>query len=130
MTTRHVLIRMAIYGAALGAVDAVLGRTLQASPDVSFLLLLLAAAWVGFAVGSMQRARIAVPAALVLIAMFLVTYAGVAHLLVGWNNSVPWRADSGELAWLLLAVAAVAFVFARLGARSRTTSPSKHDAPH
>jgi hypothetical protein len=129
MTTRQVFIRMAIYGAVLGAADAFLGRALQASPDVNLLLLLLAAAWVGSALGSMQRVRIAVPAALTLIAAFLVTYAGVAHLLVGWNNSVPWHADPGELAWFFLAVAAVAMVFAKLADRSRAAATAERDAP-
>ena len=128
MTTSQVFIRMVLYGIALGALDAVSGRTLQASPEPTLLVVLLAAAWVGFSLGAMQRGRLAMPAAFTLFAAYISTFTAVAHLLVGWNNSVPWQPDVGRVAWFTVAATVVAAVFATAGARSRATSDAKRDA--
>jgi len=112
MSTRQVLIRMAVYGMVLAAIDAVSGRTFQASPEPSVLLSLLATAWAAYRLAEGGRARLALPAALVLWTAYIATFVAVARLLVGWNGSLPWQPRSTT--WMI-AFAASAPVIAAIG---------------
>ena len=94
MTSPQPFIRAATYGVVIGVIDAVSGRTLQASPDPTTLFALLATAWVAHDIAERGQARVATPAALTLWAVYFATFIAVAHLLVGWNNSVPWKPES------------------------------------
>ena len=99
MTSAQVFIRVAIYGILLGAIDAVSGRTLQASPEPSVLLGLLATAWVAYRLSEARRTHVALPAAITIWLVYFGSFAVFAHLLVGWNNSAPWRPRS--VSWVL-----------------------------
>jgi hypothetical protein len=125
VTSAQVFTRVTIYGIVLGAVDAVSGRTLQASPEPSVLLALLATAWVGYRLAEAGQSHVAVPAALAIWVVYFGTFAAVAHLLVGWNNSAAWKPRS--IGWILAfaAAAAVVAVVAQLaGSRAlRTATP-------
>ena len=118
MTTPRVFLKMAGYGVALGAIDAVFGRTLQAAPDPSTLLALLATGWAASDLAA-TRPRIAVPAALTLWAAYFAGFVATAHLLVGWNNSVPWRPESWNwVFWFALGAVGVSFAAASNGKRA------------
>jgi hypothetical protein len=127
VTSTQLFTRVAIYGIVLGAIDAVSGRTLQASPEPSVLLGLLATAWVAYRLSETRRANVALPAALAIWAVYFGSFAAVAHLLVGWNNSVPWQPRS--VGWVIgFAVAAtIVAVAAQLaGSRAARAATTTH----
>lgn len=128
MTTRQLFGRLVIYGIVLGGIDALTGRVFGTSPDPNYLLVLLAAAWVGFTLGANSYgARVAAFGALTFFSGCIVTFAVLAHLLAGWNNSVPWRTSPGKIAGFVLAASFVGALFGRLGARARAASNAKRD---
>jgi len=117
---------MAAYGLALAAIDAVSGRTFQASPDPSVLLSLLATAWAAYRLAESGRARLAVPAALVLWAVYMAGFVAMTRLLVGWNGSLPWQPRSAT--WMIAFVASVPLVAAAgqiAGRRASTARPAR-----
>jgi hypothetical protein len=87
----QILLRALVYGILLAGIDAVSGRTLQASPDPSVLLALLATAWVAHRLAEQGHGRLALPAALTLWAAYAAAFVAFASALVGWNGSVPWQ---------------------------------------
>ena len=111
--------QVATYGVVIGVIDAVSGRTLQASPDPSTLFALLATAWVAYDLAERRQRRIAEAAALTLWATYFVTFIATANLLVGWNNSVPWRpASLNWVMWFAFCAIVVAFMAAAHGKRA------------
>src|SRR5688500_19292199 len=66
MSTRQVLIRMAVYGMVLAAIDAVSGSTLQASPEPRVILSLMANALAAYRLAEGSHASIALTTALLL----------------------------------------------------------------
>ena len=129
MTSSQLFVRSVIYGVALGAIDAVSGRTLQASPEPSSLLALLATAWVAYDIAERRQTRSATPAAMTLWAAYFATFAVTAHVLVGWNNSVPWQPVSSIWVVWFAALAIVVAVGATL-AGSRAANAANRTNPN
>ena len=130
MTSAQVFTRVAIYGILLGAIDAVSGRTLQASPEPSVLLGLLATAWVAYRLSEGRRAQVALPAALTIWLVYFASFAAFAHLLVGWNGSVRWRPRSvGWVVTFALAAVVVGIVAQAAGVRSARAAPTHDPTP-
>ena len=126
MPTGQVFRRVIAYGLLLSAIDAVSGRMLQASPDPSVVLSLGATGWTAYRLAESRATRLAVPAGLVLWAVYVAAFVLWARILVGWNNSVPWYPRS--TAWMtLFAISApiVAVVAQIAGARSAARSGTK-----
>jgi hypothetical protein len=117
-----VFVRAALYGVVLGSIDAVSGRTLQASPEPSALLALAVTAWVTYGVAEAERRMaVAFVAGMTLWASYFATFAAVAQLLVGWNDTVPWQPRSGTwLASFATTAVVVALLTSALGARNRS----------
>ena len=117
-----VLVRAAVYGVVLGSIDAVSGRTLQASPEPSALLALAVTAWASYGVAEPERRMaVAFVAGMTLWSSYFATFAAAAQLLVGWNNSVPWQPRSSTwLASFATTAVVVALAASALGARNRS----------
>jgi hypothetical protein len=115
-----------VYGVLLAGIDAVSGRTLQASPDPSALLALLATAWVAYRLAEQGHGRLALPAALTLWAAYAAAFVAFAGALVGWNGSVPWHPRSTT--WLI-SFAVAAPVVAVLGRLAGSRAAKKPGGP-
>jgi peptidoglycan/LPS O-acetylase OafA/YrhL len=122
----QILIRAAVYGILLAGIDAVSGRTLQASPDPSVLLALFATAWVAYRLAEQRRGRLALPAALTLWAAYAAAFVAFASALVGWNGSVPWEPRSTM--WMI-SFAVAAPVVAVLGRVAGSLAAKNPDGP-
>lgn len=130
MPTGQVVTRVVVYGFALGVIDSVSGRTLQASPDPSILLSLAAVAWVAFRLAENNQSRLAFSAAVGLWIVYFGAFLATSRLLVGWNGSAPWQPRSTS--WMMLFAAMVPLVallaqFAGSRAAARAgLKPSRH----
>jgi len=125
MPVRAVFIRMIAYGLVLGALDAIGGRLLQASPDPSQTISLGAAAWASFVLARSGQSRIAIPAGLTLWLTYFLSFLASAAVLVGWNGSVRWRIPSTNWLVMFAVWAIIAAVMAQFfGVRAAQTSAS------
>jgi hypothetical protein len=128
MSTRQVFLRVVVYGLVLSAVDAVSGRMFRAAPDLSTFLSLGGTAWVAYRLAAGGLARVAIPAALVLFAMYLAGYLLWSTLLIGWNGAVAWRPPSTR--WLVGFVAMAPIIATAaylLGLKVRNERFKAHD---
>lgn len=123
MPAGQVFSRVVPIGLALGAIDALAGRVLQAHPDPSWILSLGATGWVTYRLARAGHRRLSLYAGLTVWLAFMVSFVLVARVLVGWNNSVAWEPRSG--AWLVAFAAAapvVAVLAQTAGFRARSSS--------
>ena len=130
MPTGQVVTRVVVYGFALGVIDSVSGRTLQASPDPSILLSLAAVAWVAFRLAENNQSRLAFSAAVGLWIVYFGAFLATSRLLVGWNGSAPWQQRSTSWMMLLAAMVPLVALLAQfagsLAAARAGLKPSRH----
>ena len=99
--------RVVAYGLALSAIDAASGRVLGASPGLSTTLSLGGTAWAAYRLAAGGHQRVAIPAALVLFAMYVAGFVLWSTVLIGWNGAVAWQPPSTRWMVGLIALAPV-----------------------
>ena len=115
---------------ALGVIDSLSGRTLQASPDPSILLSLAAVAWVAFRLAESNQSRIAFPAAVGLWIVYFGAFLATSRLLVGWNGSVPWQPRSTSWMMLFAAMVPLVALLAQFAGSRAATRAALKQSPH